>query len=335
MRALTLFVWVANLAFAAALVHFFDLGRIVATALGLGWAFGAVLGLRAVVLLVDAHSWRVLLEAKMRPSVSGATLQRWIGESVSTLLPFAAISGEIARVRIATLLGLAAAPAAGSIVVDAAVALISQIFFLVLGVGLLGAVASSDEALLVPVTIATGALVVASVVLWSALRAGALGRFARMLKGAVDGHRAQWLAESLTSIDSQIALITARRAAVIAAIVWRFLGWLLGAAEVALILAFLGQPISFAEALMLDALTGAARTAFWFVPIGLGVQEGTLLLFGAAIGVTQEGMLAVALIKRAREVILSIPGLLAWQWIEARTRRRRGDDVRVEALPPE
>jgi len=60
----------------------------------------------------------------------------------------------------------------------------------------------------------------------------------------------------------------------------------------------------------------------FMIPAGLGVQEGGLIIVGHAIGIDSNTALAVAMVKRMREVIWGLPFLLSWQWIEGRRLRR-------------
>jgi hypothetical protein len=49
-------------------------------------------------------------------------------------------------------------------------------------------------------------------------------------------------------------------------------------------------------------------------PFGaLGVQEGGLILLGAVVGLAPEVALALSLVKRIRELLVGLPGLLVWQ----------------------
>ena len=58
--------------------------------------------------------------------------------------------------------------------------------------------------------------------------------------------------------------------------------------------------------------------AAFFIPGGLGVQEAGYLLFGLIYGLPPDQGLALSLVKRLREVLLGLPGLLAWQMIEGK-----------------
>jgi hypothetical protein len=54
------------------------------------------------------------------------------------------------------------------------------------------------------------------------------------------------------------------------------------------------------------------------VPGALGVQEGGYVVVGSLLGIPGDAAFALSLIARVRELILGIPGLVAWQVIEAR-----------------
>src|SRR5262245_41006184 len=55
---------------------------------------------RFVAVILLALGWRQLFDASDRPSMLGAFLARWVGESVNTLLPVAQVGGEIVRGRL-------------------------------------------------------------------------------------------------------------------------------------------------------------------------------------------------------------------------------------------
>ena len=74
---------------------------------------------------------------------------------------------------------------------------------------------------------------------------------------------------------------------------------------------------------MLKSLTGALRGAAFVVPSGWGVQEAGYVVLGGLIGLSPELMLAVSLATRARELLIGVPGLIAWQVAEGRWLWRR------------
>jgi putative membrane protein len=277
---------------------------------------------RVLVLVVDSQSWRCLLERDTRLGLREATVQRWVGESVSTMLPFAAIGGELARVRVSMLSGMTGALAFASIIMDGVVALASQFIFLCLGIALFAQTAAGTETVNQSILVGSAAMLIAVVLLWMPIRGGALGRLANILKADLSNDRVLGFADAMGSVDRHITEIADQSAAMTKSVIWRLLGWLLGSAEIWLILYLVGHPISIAGALVLDSLTAVVRTAFFFVPGGLVVQEGAMLAVGAALGASGDAILIAAVIKRAREIFFSIPGLLAWELLETKRLNR-------------
>ena len=74
---------------------------------------------------------------------------------------------------------------------------------------------------------------------------------------------------------------------------------------------------------MLEALGQAIRGIAFAIPGALGVQEGGYVLLGALIGLPAPAALALSLMKRSRELLQGVPGLVYWQILEGRWLRRR------------
>jgi uncharacterized membrane protein YbhN (UPF0104 family) len=68
----------------------------------------------------------------------------------------------------------------------------------------------------------------------------------------------------------------------------------------------------------IESVGQAVRAAAFAMPGGLGVQDGGLVAVCALLGVPPEVALALALVKRIAELVLGVPGLLAWQALEGR-----------------
>ena len=75
---------------------------------------------------------------------------------------------------------------------------------------------------------------------------------------------------------------------------------------------------SRASTLVIESLGQAIRSAAFFVPGAIGVQEGGFMAVGILFGIGPEVGLAVSLIKRIREVGLGVPALVAWKALEGR-----------------
>jgi hypothetical protein len=73
----------------------------------------------------------------------------------------------------------------------------------------------------------------------------------------------------------------------------------------------------------IESLLFAIKNAAFVVPTGIGVQEGAYALLGPVFGLPAEAALALSLLKRARDIVIGIPVLLAWQLLEGRRSQAR------------
>ena len=268
-------------------------------------------------ILLAALSWRQLLPKSQDQGLASLTAVTWIGLSVNWLLPVAQVGGDLLRARLLTLFGADAAAVGASVVVDKTLQAVAQAGFCLLGVGLLIALVGDYE-----LAFWAGGFVLilsTSLFIFYRLQRGApasrvlafLGKVAptsKLAKGRALG----------ASFDSALNAAYGRRRQLALAIFWRGLERLSKSLEIWLALWIMGHPISLFEAIVLESLTQAVRAAAFFVPAGLGVQEGALVLFGSVFGLSPELSLALSLSKRFRELIVGLPGLLAWQAIERR-----------------
>jgi hypothetical protein len=111
-----------------------SVGSAVATA---GWAIAGIAAFHFVPILLDTLAWRALFSKAIRPRWQSLFWMRWIGESISNLIPSAAVGGDIVRARLATITGTPMAAAAASVIVDITLGVVTQIFFTLLGLVLL------------------------------------------------------------------------------------------------------------------------------------------------------------------------------------------------------
>jgi hypothetical protein len=120
------------------------------------------------------------------------------------------------------------------------------------------------------------------------------------------------------SVHVAIQSIYRERREVVASIGLHVLGWLSGAAETWLALWFMNHTLSAGDVLSLESLVFALRTVAFVVPWAAGVQEGGYIVVGALFGLGPDVALALSLLKRAREVLTGVPGLIAWHVAEGK-----------------
>jgi uncharacterized membrane protein YbhN (UPF0104 family) len=149
---------------------------------------------------------------------------------------------------------------------------------------------------------------------------GAVERLLTKLGGALLGSRPPGggsLRQSISDIHRQ-----PRR--LVLGIMLHLLAWVLVGCETWLILSFIDSKLGLAEALVIDSLLSGLRSMAFMVPQALGVQEGAYVLLGGLFGVPPEAALAMSLIRRARDLTIGAPALIAWQVIEGRRAYRAG-----------
>jgi putative membrane protein len=118
--------------------------------------------------------------------------------------------------------------------------------------------------------------------------------------------------------DRAVTVIYYRIGRVAACGLMQLAAWSLGSVEVWLALHFLGHALPLVECVMLEALIQGSASAAFAVPGALGVQEAGFLIFGGMLGLPREVAAALAVMRRCRDLLLYVPGLVAWQVFEGK-----------------
>jgi glycosyltransferase 2 family protein len=281
---------------------------------------GLVLAALAHVLpmIANACDWRSLIRGANRPSLGKMLHLVWVRESVNSMLPVARIGGELVSFRMLKRWGVRPSTAVGSIIVDMQLTVISQLMFTMVGIGFLFAHAQSG-ALRLASQLAWGIVVLTPLLLLFALvqHANPFERITRGLNRMTSGKLAALVGQS-AQIDQSIKLIWRRRAVVLRYLFfWQPLQCILTALEIWIALYFLGARVTLVEAIVIESLIQAISSAAFFVPGGLGVQEGAFIVIGGALGIDPATCLALAAARRIRDLLMFVPGLIAWQFAES------------------
>jgi len=274
--------------------------------------------LHALPIFLDSLGWRVLI-ARWCESRMGTLF--WIAtvrEGINRLLPAANIGGELVGIRLLAERGVDGVVAAASVATEVVLTVVSQYVFVLIGVlcllRLTDTVQFADDVL-----IGLAASLPVVVVLAVLLRYGSV--FERMERLAVRllGEQAlRFLAGQSASLDAAIRELCSDRPRLATTLAWQVTGMVAGSLETWLALRWLGHPVHFGAAIALESLTMTVRNFAFFVPAGLGVQEASLVGFGALLGINGELALALSLAKRMREILFGVPALLSWYWVEGR-----------------
>ena len=283
-----------------------------------GWAIAGVVIYHLVVpVLLDALAWWALFPKPERLSLWQLFWMRWIGESVSTLVPSAAVGGDVVRARLAALRGAPVPTAAASVLVDITLGVFVQIGFTLLGLSLIVSV-TGHQGFIRPTLIGAVIGVLAIIGFYVVQRLGMfrfVGKMISRLANADDWHS---LVHSGQSLDEAIRRQYARRRGVTGCCAWTAASLVLGSGEIWIALHALSLHATVVNAVILQSMVLTIRSAVFPVPGALGVQEGGYVVIGNLLGIPGDAAFALSLIARVRELILGIPGLICWQMIEAR-----------------
>lgn len=309
-----------GLALAVFLVGWYGFAGVASTAIAMGWrGFAALVALHVLLMLACGLGWRAVMEPARRVNVALATAARILRDAGSELLPISPAGGAVMGARALMLARVPGAPAFAATVVDMTLELFAQLGFLALGIVVLlqGGWAPQLGA---PAMVGLAVAAAAAVAFVLAQRAGLFRLLERFTRRVVLRKEAPSASHG-EGVHDAIHDAYRRRAGIVIGFVCHFVAWTATSIEAWVTLRLIGAPLPLAAVLALESLSYAVRSAAFFVPSGLGVQEGGYVFLGAMFGLGPEAALALSLAKRARELAIGIPALLIWQAVEARAWR--------------
>ena len=274
--------------------------------------------LHVLPILLDSLGWRVLIARWRRSRVGTLFWIATVREGINRLLPAANIGGELIGIRLLAERGVDGIVAAASVATEVVLTVCSQYVFVLIGVlcllRLTDTVQLADDVL-----IGLAATLPFIVLLAVLLRYGSVfERMERLAVRLLGEQSLSFLAGQSASLDAAIRELCRDRPRLATSMAWQVTGMVAGSLETWLALRWLGHPVHFGAAIALESLTMAVRNFAFLVPAGLGVQEASLVGFGALLGINGEIALALSLAKRMREVLFGVPALLSWYWVEGR-----------------
>ena len=281
------------------------------------WLVPALMGLHLFQLLLSSRAWACLLPPG---PVRGLFRLRVVREGIDSLLPVAQVGGEVVGTHLLARHGPALPDAAASVVVDVTVEVLTQLLFLLAGVATLALISPGGRwegwlgAALMLATIGAGLLVIQRFGLLRLVESLARQIAARWPQSGVQ-------AGALEGLHGSAAAIYARRGKLLRAATLHGIAWLLGSVESWAVLHALGTGAGAAQALVVEALGMAARSAGFAIPGALLVQETGFVLAAAAAGLPGDAGLALSLVKRVREVLVTpdpVP-MKAWPFASTAT----------------
>ncbi len=314
MRRLQIGLTVAGVALFAALVRAIGVAPITTAFQRLGARFAVVVALELVLDGCNTRGWQWALG----PAPLGFWRLYWIrqaGTAINQLTPTASVGGELAKALL--LRGKARSSEILASLVVAKVSLAAaQATTVLLGLAVaLDRLRDAPELARAIVTVF--ALIVAAIVAFVAVqRRGGLGRVAVAVAAIAPRSRiARAFRERAGALDERLRhLYRDRPGLIVAAVAWHVAGQLVGVVQLWFILGALGVPSSLATCLALEAASLTIDAATFFVPARVGVQEGGRVLIFTAFGLGAATGLAVAVVVRVNQLVVSAIGLAAFAY---------------------
>jgi putative membrane protein len=287
-----------------------------------GWGTVAVVAFHIVPILTNSLAWYMLFRPPRKLGLRLLVWIRWLGEAVGTLLPATQVGGEVVRARLAVVYGAAISESAATVIADVTLGIGAQIIFTLGGLFLLARL-TGRAGMTLQALVGAGIAVIV-IACFFALQHFGMFRFASALLSRVisaDGWPA--LKEHGSALDEDLRAVYQRHRDAIVSFFFSLLTWIAGAGEVWIALRVLGSSGGFAHALVLESVCQGVRAVMFLIPGALGVQEGGYVVVGGLLGIPAETSLALAMMRRLRELSFGVPGLIAWQWVEGRRLWRR------------
>jgi len=278
-----------------------------------GFAIFIAAGLGVVALL--GCGWLALIpHARPRDAVT-FIIGRQTRDSAGDILPFSQFGGIVIGARAVILRGITPALAFASTVVDVTTELMAQIVFILIGIALaitqLRAASATapyvDGLILGTLLLVPG---IAAFVFLQQRGSGLAERLAGRFLPAALKHTAAFSDAMRTLYDSPARLALSSTI--------HLLAWIASGGLIWLSVRLIGTHLDFFSCLAIEALLAALRSATVFIPASIGVQEAGYAALMPLFGLGPEVGLAASLLKRARDIVVGVPVLLAWQAIESR-----------------
>ncbi len=311
---------VIGLAVAAATVGTVGLREVLAAMGSIGVIGMATFVLWSVgVLTLLGMAWIAVAPGEPAGRLPLFVWARTTREAATDILPFSQLGGLVVGARTLAAGGVPQPVVYASMIADMTTEMAAQLVFTLCGVAALLLVLTHAPMQhgLVPLALGGVAAMLALMVVFVVAQkpmlklAGTLG--ARMLPGSV---------AAMAAVRAQLDAIYREPRRVIAAFAMNLLAWLASAGGAWIALHFMGSSVPLWAVLMIEALIFTLRSVAFAIPGAIGVQEAAYVLIGPLVGLPPATALALSLLKRARDVAIGLPALLAWQVGEARRAAR-------------
>ncbi len=243
-----------------------------------------------------------------------------VGEAVNILAPFGSLGGEpVKAMFLKRRYDVGYSESAASIVLAQTINSLAEVPFAIIGVILLMQQDLLPPAIETTIVAATVIITVFMLGVMVVLHLRSLAALEQRLSRSRWGARLAKGLEIVKEIEEHLFHIVRKSPAQFtSAFALSFLVWVFGGIEMYLIFLFLDHPISMGDAWILETVIVLVRSATFFVPGHLGAQDGAITLVAQALTGSPDMGLAVALVRRGRELLWGVIGVALGGWLGVR-----------------
>jgi len=277
-----------------------------------GYGFAVILGIYFVAFAIDSVTWQMTIKSIPLSGLWAyrVWVLRMVGEAFNVVIPAGGFGGEPVKAEMLKKnYGIGYREGTASLILAKTINMIALVIFLIIGFALMiryaslpGPYETVAGAGLLALTIGVFLFFVIQRYSITSLTGTWISRW-RLAKRLED------ILHHIHDMDERLVqFYTGSRGRFVGALVLAFINWLLGAVEIYYSLVFLGHPISWADAWVIEAAAQLVRTGTFFIPASIGAQEGVFLLICGAITGSPTLGVAVSVIRRIREIIWIVWG---------------------------
>jgi len=288
--------------------------QIVQTTDQLGFvSIGIILLPLFVVYVLEAYGWQLTLGRwSAQVSFLRVFAVRMAGEAINVTTPTGMLGGEPMKAYLLKQYDVPMVDGLASLVTTKTAMVLAQILFMLLGIGLMFWILGGSEYNVLMASVSFGVLAFGLLLLFLIQRYGiGLGlltifRTIRLPVRFLESREAQ-----LLDLDNTVRGFYREQGGTFRfAVLIYFVAWSIETFEVYAILYFLGVDVTMLSAFSIAAISVLIKGAGFFIPGSLGAQEGGYLFLLLSFGYDEVTGMTFALIRRLREVLWILIGLL-------------------------
>ncbi|MEE8394162.1 MAG: flippase-like domain-containing protein [Rhodospirillales bacterium] len=334
MNFIKLIFLLLGLVLLALVVGEIELSQVVEQVKTVGWGMAVIVGIYFLAFLIDSFTWQMaLIQVPLNAVWTYRTWKvRMVGEVFNNVVPAGGFGGEpLKAVLLKRYYGVGYREGTASLILAKTINLLSLLIFLACGFALMAGSGQLPASFKMTAGAGLSAMVFGIVLFFlvqrlkvSSITGAWISRFGFAKKADDVLHHIQDMDERL------VRFYTLYKTRFAGAIGLAFVNWLLGAVEIYYAMMLLGRPMSFADCWIIEAAAQLVRAGAFFIPAGIGVQEGTfLLLYSAMTGSPVLGV-SMAVIRRLREIIWIMWGLGLGAMFTFKPAHQEGEEEKTE-----